>query len=126
MVASIALAFLTLRAGLALRRPRLAGQRRPPELRRRHVRLAKPAVVFILIGFAAGIASAIFLRGWTPFSTFHAALAVVAAGLFTATAILGRRLETGRSRALDPHAILGGLAVLLAAVAAVAGFVILP
>ncbi len=126
MVASLALAALTLRAGLALRRSRLGLRPRTPGLRRAHLRIAKPAVVVILVGFSAGPVSAWWLRGWEPFGTFHALVGTLAAGLFAAAAVAGRRIETGTSRAFDAHALLGGLALLLAALAAVAGFVLLP
>jgi hypothetical protein len=39
---------------------------------------------------------------------------------------MGRRLERGKSRAFDAHALLGLLAMLAALVAFVAGFVLLP
>lgn len=126
MLVSIALAVLTLRAGLALRRARLGRAPRSPELRRRHLRLAKPAVVLVLIGFVGGPVSAIWLRGWEPFTSFHGLLGLAVALLFAAAALLGRRLERGRSRAFEAHARLGALAVLGAAIAAVAGFVLLP
>ena len=126
MLVSLAAAAAALRAGLALRRGRVAGRRRPPELRRRHLRLARPAVAAILVGFAAGPPSAVYLRGFEPFDTFHSFVGVLAAGLFAAAAVLGQRLSRGRSQARDAHALLGGLAVLLAALAAVAGFVLLP
>jgi hypothetical protein len=51
---------------------------------------------------------------------------ILAASLFAAAAWLGHQLARGRSQARDAHALLGGLAVLLAALAAVAGFVLLP
>ena len=44
MVVTLLLAFLTLRSGLVLRRSRLRRARRAPELRPRHLRLAKPTV----------------------------------------------------------------------------------
>jgi hypothetical protein len=69
---------------------------------------------------------AALLRDWTPFGSFHAWIGLLAAGLFAATALAGHRIETGQSRAFDAHALLGGVAVLAAAVAAVAGFVLLP
>ena len=80
----------------------------------------------LLLGFIAGPTSAVALRDWEPLRTFHGWLGVLVAGLFLAAATLGRRLETGRSRAFDAHALLGLLALLGAAVAAVAGFVLLP
>ena len=126
MLASIAAASAALRLGLRLRRVRLAGARRPPELRRRHLRVARPAVAALLVGFALGPISAVALRGFEPFDTFHAAVGVATAALFAAAAWLGHRLARGRSQARDLHALLGGLAVLLAALAAVAGFVLLP
>jgi hypothetical protein len=56
---------------------------------------------------------------------FHACGFAVAS-LFAAAALVGRRLEQGRSRAFEAHARLGALAVLGAALAAVAGGVLLP
>ncbi len=126
MLSSITLAFFALRAGLELRRRRLQGARREAGLMRRHLRLAKPAVVLILIGFAGGPVSSFLLRGWQPFERFHAYLGLLAASLFTGAAVLGRRLERGRGRAVDAHGWLGVLALLAAALAAVAGFVLLP
>lgn len=126
MLVGLAGALAALRAGLALRRARLAGRRRPPALRRRHLRLARPAVAAVLVGFAAGPPSAVYLRGFEPFDTFHAFVGVLAAGLFAAAGVLGQRLARGRSQARDAHALLGGAALLFAALAAVAGFVLLP
>lgn len=126
MLASLALAAAALRAGLRLRRGRLAGARRPPELRRRHLRLARPAVAMLLVGFAAGPPSAVWLRGMQPFDTFHAYAGLLAAAFFAAAAWLGHRLAGGRTQARDAHALLGGIALLLAALAAVAGFALLP
>jgi len=126
MVASLGVVALALRAGLRLRRARFGREPKTPDLRRTHLRLAKPAVALICVGFLAGPISALWLRGWTPLATFHAWLGMLAASLFVAVAILGRRLERGRGRAVDAHAILAGLAVLAAAVAVVAGLVLLP
>ena len=126
MLLSIGLAMLTLRAGLAVRRARLGRAPRDASLRGRHLRLAKPAVALVLIGFLGGPISAIWLRGWEPFHSFHGVLGLAVASLFAAAAVLGRRLERGRASARTAHAWLGALAVLGAAVAAVAGFVLLP
>ena len=126
MGVAIALCALALRAGLVLRGSRLGRCRRTPAERRRHLRLAKPAVALVCVGFVGGPLSAVWLRGWAPFGSFHAWLGLLAVGLFAAAALLGHRLETGRSRSFDLHALLGGLGVLAAAVAAVAGFVLLP
>lgn len=126
MTASLVLALLTLRAGLRLRRARRLGLRRQAADVRRHLRLAKPAMAMILIGFAGGPVSAVWLRGWDAFRTAHAWIALTAVVLFVATAVLGRRLEKGRSRPVEAHARLALLATLAAAGAFVAGFVLLP
>jgi hypothetical protein len=126
MVLALGLCALALRAGLTLRRSRLGRIRRTPAMRRSHLRVAKPALVLLACGFVGGPLSALWLRDWTPFGSFHAWIGLLAAGLFAATALAGHRIETGQSRAFDAHALLGGVAVLAAAVAAVAGFVLLP
>ena len=126
MLLSIGAVAVALRHGLRLRRARLAGARRDPEWRRRHLRVARPAVAALLMGFVAGPLSAVALRGFEPFDTFHGAVGIAVAALFAAAAWLGHRIAHGRSRARDLHALLGGLGVLLAGLAAVAGFVLLP
>jgi hypothetical protein len=126
MIASCSVAALALRAGLRLRRNRVARAGRREELLRAHLRLAKRAVLMIGVGFLAGPLSALWLRDWTPFGSLHAWLGSLAAMLFATTAILGRRLERGRGRPVEAHAILAGLAVMAAAITAVAGFILLP
>jgi hypothetical protein len=126
MIASCGVAALALRAGLRLRRNRVARVGRNADLLHAHLRLAKSAVVMVGIGFLVGPLSALWLRDWTPFASFHAWLGSLTAILFAATAILGRRLERGRGRPVEAHAILAGLAVMAAAVTAVAGFILLP
>lgn len=126
MVTSLLLALLALRAGLGLRRARRGLARRDPAQRPRHLRLAKLAVWLLLLGFLGGPLSMAILRGERPFGTVHAWLGLTAATLFLATAALGWRLERGQSRRNDLHALLGVLALLAGAMAAVAGFVLLP
>jgi hypothetical protein len=126
MLGSIALAALALRSGLRLRRARRGGARRTGADVRRHLSLAKPAIVLLLAGFAAGPASMAWLRGREPFGTAHGWIGALAIALFVAAAALGRRLERGRGRPLDAHAALAALAVLAAAAAALTGFVLLP
>jgi hypothetical protein len=84
MLVSLALAVLTLRAGLALRRARRGRAPRDPKLRRRHLRLAKPAVVLVLAGFLGGPISAVALRDWQAFASFHGVLRLAVAALFAA------------------------------------------
>jgi asparagine N-glycosylation enzyme membrane subunit Stt3 len=126
MVAAILGCAVALRAGMALRRSRRFRTRRIPDLRERHMRVAKPAVIAILIGLLAGPVSAVWLRDWEPIRTFHGVMGLFAAALFVGAAVLGNRLANGRTRAFDAHALLGLLAMLAALVAGVAGFVLLP
>lgn len=126
MLASLVVAFAALRAGMRLRQARLGRARRDPAQRARHLRLARPAVWLVLLGFAGGPVSMLWLRGERPFGTAHAVAGCLAAALFVAAAVLGRRLESGRGRPVGAHALLGVLAMLAAALAAVAGFVLLP
>jgi hypothetical protein len=126
MVASLGVVALALRAGLRLRRARFGREPRTPDLLRAHLRFAKPAIALVCVGFLAGPISAVWLRNWTPFATFHAWLGSLAAALFLAVAVLGWRLEQRRGRPVDAHAILASLAVLVAAIAVVAGLVLLP
>jgi hypothetical protein len=126
MLSSLVLVGLALRAGLALRRARRLGQRRSAEAYRRHLRLAKPALVLIALGFTGGIASSAWLRGWGVFETAHGLVASAALATFLATGALGWQLEHGRSRAVEWHARLAALSVLLAAAAIGTGFVLLP
>ena len=126
MVGSLGLALATLRAGLRLRRARRLGHPKSPAAYRRHLRLAKPTLLCVAIGFAAGIASSVLLRGWDALGTAHGSIAVAALAAFLATGALGWRLEHGQSRAVEWHARLAALAVLLAAAAIGTGFVLLP
>jgi hypothetical protein len=126
MLGSLALALATLRAGLALRRARRLGRRRSPAEYRRHLRLAKPTLLCVMLGFGAGIASSTWLRGWQALGTAHGVVAVVALALFLATGTLGFRLERGSGQAVEWHARLAALAVLAAAAAIGTGLVLLP
>ena len=130
MLIAIAMAGLALRAGLGLRRARLARLPRKAAARAHHTRLGKIAVTLILLGFLGGPLSMWLLRGRAPYETAHAFLATLAAALFASVAILGRRLERGggrsRRRMIDTHAALALLATLAAAVALATGFVLLP
>ena len=126
MLVSVVLCGVSLRAGLVLRRTRRFRRPRPPGLRETHLRFAKPAVIAVLFGFLGGPLSAVLLRNWEPFRTFHGVVGLVAAALFAAAGVLGLRLERRRSRQYDAHALLGLLAMLAAVIASVAGFVLLP
>jgi len=127
MLIALGLVGWTLRRGLALRRRRLQDVRggRGAAIRA-HAAVGRPAVWLVALGAVTGPASAVLLRDWSPLGTFHGWVGLLAAGLFVATGWLGARLLDGRSRAVDAHAWLALGAVLAAALAAVAGFVLLP
>ncbi|HXK22738.1 MAG TPA: DUF4079 family protein [Myxococcota bacterium] len=126
MATGLLLAAAALRAGLALRRARATRRPPPRGARRRHLRAAKPAVALLCVGFAGGIASAVWLRGMPPLRSFHAVLGVLALALFAFTARQGFRLEHGDVSVRELHARLGASALLLGLAAAIAGFVLLP
>ncbi len=126
MSVALATAVFAARSGLRMRSARRLARRRNPAERKRHLRLAKTAVVMIVFGAAGGPLSMVWLRGRAPFETLHAAIALLALALFITTALLGRRLERGHGRPLDAHALVAALALLCAGVAAVTGFVLLP
>jgi len=128
MLATLGLAALALRLGLRLRLTRRGRRRRPPTLRRNHLRAGKAAVALLVPGFALGVASAVWLRGMAPLQSAHGWIACAALALFAATALLGRRLERGRARRelFDLHAALALAATFAAAAALFTGFVLLP
>lgn len=126
MLLALLAAGVALRAGLEMRKRRAA--RKPPQaaLRRRHMRFAKPAVVVLLAGSVSGPLSAVYLRGWEVLGTFHGWVALLAALLFGGCAWLGHRLEHGDLERRQAHALAGVLAFLVASLASLAGFVLLP
>jgi len=125
MLASLVLMFLALRIGMTMRKRRVAGERRGA-LVKRHVRLAKPAVVMLMLGLVAGPVSALWLRDWTPLQTLHGWLGLTAASLFGTAAWIGSRILNAQSRAVEAHGWVALTAALTAALASVAGFVLLP
>jgi hypothetical protein len=126
MLGSLALAAAALRAGLRLRRARRLGQKRSAAVYRRHLLLAKATLVCVTVGFGAGIASSVVLRGWSALATAHGWLAVAALASFLTTGLIGWRMEHGYGRAVEWHARLAALSVLLAAAALGTGLVLLP
>jgi hypothetical protein len=126
MVLGLVMAALTLRAGLRLRSARRRGVRRAAADRRAHLRLAKPTLAVLVAGYAGGLVSAVWLRGFEPLGSAHALAGSVALALFLATGALGLLLERARSRAVEVHARLGLVAMLAAAAAVGTGFVLLP
>ncbi len=126
MVVALGLVFFALRIGLAMRRRRQRGVGKLKGELARHMALARPAVLLVAVGLVSGPASALWLRGWTPLQTLHGWLALAAAGLLLSAGLVGHRLSRGETRAVELHGRLGVLAVLVAGLAAFAGFVLLP
>ncbi len=125
MVVGLLLIVLALRSGLAIRRRRSRSLPPQAKLRKEHLKFAKPAVTMVCLGFLAGPTSAIWLRDWEAFGTLHGVLGLLAACSFVVAAVLGHRLESG-AESRELHAWAGLCGFLAAAVAAVAGFVLLP
>jgi hypothetical protein len=125
MIGSIACAGVALRFGLILRRARRRGGA-ARDLRARHLRWAKAAVVGVTLGFAGGVASMVWLRDRAPFETAHSYVAVVALGLFLCSGVLGWRLQRGAPTSRDAHALIAACAVLSAGLAFATGWVLLP
>ncbi|MFP6605551.1 MAG: hypothetical protein VCC67_15770 [Myxococcota bacterium] len=129
MLSGLVLVAIALRAGLRMRRLRTSGAKPERGLLAAHLRVARPAVPLLLAGFLGGPLSALLLREWTPFGTFHAWLGLVAATLFGTAGWLGLRMHRGRlgrDRGASLHGLLGTLGVLFGALAAAAGMVLLP
>jgi len=126
MLAALGLVFAALRLGLGLRSSRRLGARRDGRAYARHLRLAKLAVALLPLGFAAGVASAVSLRGWNALGSAHGWISSATLALFLAAAFFGRKLELGAKQAHDTHALLAVLAALSAAASLFTGFVLLP
>jgi hypothetical protein len=126
MLAALGFALMALRLGLGLRSARRLGERRDARTYARHLRLAKLAVALLPLGFAAGIASAVLLRGWSALTSAHGWISSGTLALFLAAAFFGRELERGAKDAHDNHALLAVLAALCAAASLFTGFVLLP
>lgn len=126
MLAVLALAFATARLGLEIRRRRRSGRAVGPELRRRHLRLGKAAIAAVLVGFAFGPVSMVWLRGREALESFHGVLGVIVTGLFLWTGASGRALARGDQEARGLHRAIAAASLAAALLSAVAGFRLLP
>jgi hypothetical protein len=123
---ALGFAFFVFRDGFAQRKLRLRREPAPEGSRARHVRLA-PLSVLVLVGsMVGGLASAVFLRGWSPLATFHGKLGLLSALAFAALWWLGRRLEAGKREEANRHGVLGVLALFAAGVTGLLGISLLP
>ena len=126
MSVALFLVALAFGRGLAMRRRRLNGLPRTRAQRQAHLGVARWGVALVLFGSISGPVSAVLFRGWTPIGTFHGWIGLIAAAAFLATGWWGWQLERGNSRAVSAHGWLAVLAVLLGAITAAAGMVLLP
>jgi hypothetical protein len=124
MLMILALGLAALREGLRMRRLRL---RRRPCDSGRHLRLARPFVVLVALGYGSGLASMAWLRGEELYASPHAALTSAALVALVVAGALGLRLQRQPGPTVRLiHLVCGSTGMLLALAAAVAGFDILP
>ena len=124
MLGVVGLGVWVFREGLRLRRARLAGRRAE---RRAHTRIARPFVLLLVLGYASGLASMIWLRREVPMASVHFWLASGAALGLAAAGVLGLWLERRTPTEVRTlHLAAGGVGLLLALGAVLAAFAILP
>lgn len=126
MLVGVGLALVTARLGLEIRKRRAAGRLIGADLRRRHLRLGKAAILFVLVGFALGPSSMLWLRDRPAFDSLHGVLGIVGAGLFAWTGHSGRALARGDQSVRGLHRGVAAASIGTALLAAVAGFTLLP
>jgi Protein of unknown function (DUF4079) len=127
----IALGFVALREGLALRRGRRTQARavRRRALRLRHARLGKCSLGIIGSGYLLGIGELWFIRGETVLRSAHFYFATVALALFCWGALYGfamLRGTTSYAEQRDLHGFLLPLALLMMVGAGLLGLKLLP
>jgi hypothetical protein len=126
MVVTTGLLALALREGLSLRKARARGTGISSRARMLHVKVARVAVVALVLGAMAGPLSAVYLRGWSAFGTLHAWVASSVATLAIVTAVFGLRLYRGTGNRTALHGWLGLATVFGTAAAFLTGLVLLP
>jgi hypothetical protein len=124
--AGLVLCWLALRLGLAAREARLKRPAQVESARGRHLRLARPSVLLILLSFPMGLGSAVFVRDLKPLDTAHGWLAAGATACFLATAVLGATLAKGDPKRRGPHVALSLLGSFLGLIAGLTGIELLP
>jgi Protein of unknown function (DUF4079) len=130
--AGIALGFIALRAGLALRR----GRRTPPlyertraEQRSRHVRLGKCCLWVLASGYFLGLSELSWLRGEPILRSAHFYFATLSLGLFIWGVMYGFlmwRKGAACAQWRDLHGFLLPLALLLMVIVGLLGLKLLP
>jgi hypothetical protein len=126
MIASLVVAVMTARLGLDIRRRRIHGQPVGGALRKRHLRFGQRAITMVVLGFATGPVSMMFLRERDWFDSFHSILGIIVLGLFLWTGWTGRALARGDREARRIHRVAAAGALGVAMLSAIAGFTLLP
>ncbi len=126
MLLTTGLLALALREGLGLRKARLRGDGIGAGARMLHVKVARIAVIALVVGAALGPVSVLYLRGFEVLSSLHAWVALSVASLGVATGVLGWRLFRGNGSSAEVHGWLGLVTVFGTAAAFLTGFVLLP
>jgi hypothetical protein len=127
----IALGFVALREGLALRRGRRTQARRVRQRAQRshHARLGKCSLGIIGSGYLLGLGELWFIRGEPVLRSPHFYFATLALALFCWGALYGFAMERGTARSAeqrDLHGFLLPLALLIMVATALLGLKLLP
>jgi cytochrome bd-type quinol oxidase subunit 2 len=122
----LVLAFMSMRRGLVIRDARVKRQPVPALAPRRHVSLARPAVILLVVSFGLGLLSAVFLRGFKPLDTTHGWLALAAAVCFAGTGLIGTGLTKDKAKRRGLHVAFSLLGLMIGFVAALTGIELLP
>jgi ethanolamine transporter EutH len=122
----LTLAMLAVQRGLTIRQTRTRRQPASPDAMTAHLAFARPAVITLLLAFGMGLASAVLVRGFTPFASTHSSFASVATAAFAVTGILGRGMVKDRAKRRALHVAAGVLGLGAGALTALTGLPMLP
>lgn len=122
----LVLAWLAMRRGLVLRDARVRRQPSPVGAAQRHLNLARPAVVLLVLSAPLGLLSAVLVRQFKPMATAHGWLALVAALAFAATGLIGSKLTRDRTKRRALHVAFSLVGLGLGLIAALTGIELLP
>jgi hypothetical protein len=122
----LVLAWVTMQRGLVLRDARVKKKPVPTGAVGRHLGLARPAVIVLVLSSGAGLASAVFARGFKPLNTGHGWLALAATAGFIGTGLIGTGLTRDRNKRRGLHVAFSLLGLGMGFIAALTGIELLP